>query len=229
MVIGRQFLSFLAHLGFYNNKTINWVAYKKWKLISLSSAVWEGQHQRCQQAPCLERVQRLVHGWHLLVAPSHGGREQGNFLPLFYRVNNSTHEGSIPITEITSAKTHLLISSPWGLGFQHMDCVIQSLSRVQLFATPWTAACQASLSFAISWSLLKFMSIESVMLFNHLILCHSLFLLPSIFPSIRAFCNESALHIRWSKYWSFSFSMSPSNEYSGLISFRIDWFDLLAV
>ena len=198
MVIGRQFLSFLAHLGFYNNKTINWVAYKKWKLISFSSAVWEGQHQRCQQAPCLERAQCLVHGWHLLVVPSHGGREQGNFLPLFYRVSNSTHEGSIPITEITSAKAHLLISSPWGLGFQHMDYVVQSLSRVQLFATPWTAACQASLSFTISWSLLKFMSIESVMLFNHLILCHSLFLLPSIFPSIRAFCNESALHIRWS-------------------------------
>ena len=108
-----------------------------------------------------------------------------------------------------------------------MDCVVQSLSRVQLFATPWTAACQASLSFTISWSLLKFMSIESVMLFNHLILCHSLFLLPSIFPSIRAFCNESALHIRWSQYWSFS--ISPSNEYSGLITFRIDWFDLLAV
>ena len=110
-----------------------------------------------------------------------------------------------------------------------MDCVVQSLSPVQLFATPWTAACQASLSFTISWSLLKFMSIESVMLFNHLILCHSFFLLPSIFPSIRAFCNESALHIRWSQYWSCSFRPSPSNEYSGLISLRIDWFDLFVV
>ena len=108
-----------------------------------------------------------------------------------------------------------------------MDCVVvQPLSRVQLFATPWTAAHWASLSFTISWSLLKFMSFESVMLFNHLILCHSLILLPSIFPSIRAFCNELALHIRWSKYWSFS--ISPSNEYSGLTSFRIQ-FDLLAV
>ena len=98
---------------------------------------------------------------------------------------------------------------------------------VQRFATPWTAACQASLSFTISWSLLKLMSIESVMPSNHLILCHPLLLLPSIFPSITVFSNESALHIRW--YWSFSISISPSNEYLGLISFRIDWFDLLAV
>ena len=94
--------------------------------------------------------------------------------------------------------------------------------------TPWTVACQASLSFTISWSLLKFMSIESMMPSNHLILCHPL-LLPSIFPSIRVFSSESALHIRWPKYWHFSFSISPSNEYSGLISFRIDWLDLFAV
>ena len=104
---------------------------------------------------------------------------------------------------------------------------VQSLSRVRLFVTPWTAAHQASLSFTMSQSLLKFMSIESVMLPNHLILC--LLLLPSIFPSIRIFSNELALHIRWQKYWSFNFTTSPSNEYSGLISFRIDWFDLLAV
>ena len=95
--------------------------------------------------------------------------------------------------------------------------------------TPWTAACQASLSFTISWSLLKFMSIESVTPSNHLILCHSLLLLPSILPSIRVFSNELVLRIRRPKYWSFSFSISTSNEYSGLISFRIDWFDLLAV
>ena len=100
---------------------------------------------------------------------------------------------------------------------------------VQLFVTPWTAAHQASPSFTISQSLLKFMSIESVMLSNHLILCHPLLLLPSIFPIIRVFSNESALHIRWPKYCSFSFTISPSNEYSGLISFRIDWFDLFAV
>ena len=106
--------------------------------------------------------------------------------------------------------------------------VVQSLSHVRLFAFSWTAARQASLSFTISWSLLKLMSIESVMPSNHLILC-SLFLLPSIFPSIRVFSHESALCIKWPKYWSFSFSISPSNEYSGLISFRIDWFDLLDV
>ena len=95
--------------------------------------------------------------------------------------------------------------------------------------TPWTAAHQASLSFTISQSLLQLMSIESVITFNHLILCHPLFLLPSIFPSIRVFSSELALYISWPKYWSFSFSISPSNEESGLISFRIDWFDLLAV
>ena len=105
---------------------------------------------------------------------------------------------------------------------------VQSLSRVQLFATPWTAAHQASLSINNSQSLLRLMSIELVMPSNHLILCHLLLLPPSIFPSIWVFSNESVLHIRWPKYWSFSFSISPSNEYSGLISFRIYWFDLLA-
>ena len=103
------------------------------------------------------------------------------------------------------------------------------LSRVQLFATPWTAAHHASLSITNSWSLFKLMSIESVMPSNHLILCRPLLLLPSILPSIRVFSNESVLHIRWPKYWSFSFSISPSNEYSGLISFWIDWLDFLAV
>ena len=103
------------------------------------------------------------------------------------------------------------------------------LSHVRLFATPWTAACQASLSITNSWSLLKLMSIKSVMPSNHLILCHPLLLPPSIFPSIRIFSDESVLHIRWPKYWSFSFSISPSNEYSGMISFRTDWLDLLAV
>ena len=106
---------------------------------------------------------------------------------------------------------------------------IQLLSHVQLFATPWTAACQASLSITNSWSLLKLMSIQSVMPSKHLILCRPLLLLPSICPSIRVFSNESALHIRWPTYWSFSFNISPSNEYSGLISFRVDWLDLLAV
>ena len=108
-------------------------------------------------------------------------------------------------------------------------CSVQSLRRVQLFVTPWTAACQASLSITISQSLLKLMSIELLMPSNHLILCCSCLLLPSIFPSIRVFSNESALHIMWLKYQSFSFIISPSNEYSGLISFRMDWLDLFAV
>ena len=106
---------------------------------------------------------------------------------------------------------------------------VQSLSRVQLFVTPWIAACQASLSITNSQSLLKLMSIKSVMPSKHLILCRPLLLPPSIFPTIRVFSNESVLRIRWPKYWSLSFSISPSNVYSGLISFRIDWFDLLAV
>ena len=107
--------------------------------------------------------------------------------------------------------------------------VVQPLSRCCLFATPWSAACQASLSFTISWSLLKLMPIESVMPSNHLVLCHPLYFLPSVFPRIRLFSNESVLCIRCPKYWSCSFRISPSSEYSGLISFRIDWFDLFAV
>ena len=106
---------------------------------------------------------------------------------------------------------------------------VQSLSCVQLFETPWTAAHQASLSITNSWSLLKLVSIESVMPSNHLILCHPLLLPPAIFPSIRVFSNELALLIIWPKYWSFSFNTSPSNEHPGLISFRMDWLDLLAV
>ena len=109
-----------------------------------------------------------------------------------------------------------------------VHCLVQLLSHFQIFETPRTTACQASLSISNSWSLLKLMSIESVMPSNHLILCHPL-LLPSVFPSIRVFSNESTLHIRWAKYWSFSFSISPSNEYTELISFKIDWLDLLTV
>ena len=108
-------------------------------------------------------------------------------------------------------------------------CSVQSLSRVRLFATPWTTARQASLSITNSQSLLKLMFTESVKPSNHLILCHPLLLLPSIFPSIRVFSKESVLCIRWPKYWSSSFSISPSSEYSGLIYFRMDWLDLLAV
>ena len=126
-------------------------------------------------------------------------------------------KGSYPFSCIVDCELLILFSS------------VQSLSRARLFATPWTTACQASLSITNSRSLPKFMSIESVMPSNHLILCHPLLLLPSIFPSIRVFSNESALHIKWPKYWSFSFNISLSNEHSGLMSFRMDWLDLLAV
>ena len=126
-------------------------------------------------------------------------------------------------------RKRLYHTEPPGKPMLEFVVVVQLLSHVRLFATPWTAACHTSLSFTISWSLLKLMSIESVIPSNHLVLCHLLLLLPSIFPSIRVFSNESAFHIRWPKYWSFSFSISPSNEYSGLISFRMDWLDLLAV
>ena len=115
--------------------------------------------------------------------------------------------------------------SSWCLQFSS----VQLLSHVRLFVTPWTAVCQSSLSITNTWSLLKLMSIELVMPSNHLILCHPLLFPPSIFPSIKVFSSELALPIRWPKYWSFSFSISPSNDYLGLISFRMDWLDLLAV
>ena len=121
------------------------------------------------------------------------------------------------LANISNAAMNICISS------------VQSLSHVRLFATPWTTAHQASLSITNSWNLFKLMSIESVMPSNHLILCHPLLLLPSIFSSVRVFSNESALCIRWPKYWSCSFNISPSNEHPGLISFRMDWLDLLAV
>ena len=121
------------------------------------------------------------------------------------------------------------LAKSWTLLKQLQFSSVQSLSYAQLFATPWTAASRASLSVTNPWSLLKLMSIESVMPSNHLILCHPLLLPPSILPSIRVFSNESVLPIRLPNYWSFSFSISPSNEHTGLISFRMDWFELLAV
>ena len=134
-----------------------------------------------------------------------------------------------PLLEIHASKDQILYSFAWAAIIKYHRLTVQSLSHVHLFATPWAAARQASLSFTTSQSLLKLMSIESVMPSSHLILCRPLLLLPSIFPSIRVFSNKSVLYIRWPKYWSFSFSISPSNEYSWLISFRMDWFDLLAV
>ena len=130
------------------------------------------------------------------------------------------------------AEWQSLLFSSWFFFFNPhtlVSCSVQSLSHVRLFATPWTTARQASLSITISWRFPKLISIESVMPSNHLILCRPLLLLPLIFPNIRVFSNESALCIKWPKYWSFSFSISPSNEHPGLISFRMDWMDLLAV
>ena len=139
--------------------------------------------------------------------------------------------GAIGLIPGRGTRSHMPLGMPTPIkeSREWMDVAVQSLSPVRLFPTTWTAAHQPSLSFTISWSLLKLVSIESVMPSNHLVLCHPLLLLPSIFPSIRVFSNESALCIRFPKYWSFSFSISPSDEYPGLISFRIDWFDGLAV
>ena len=130
---------------------------------------------------------------------------------------------SVYLDRMLHRKYNLAIRSPGSVQF---SSVAQSCLTL---CDPWTAVCQASLSITNSWSLLKLMSIELVIPSNYLIFCRPLLLLPSIFPSIRVFSNESGLHIRWPKYWSFSFSISPSSEYSGLISFRMDWFDLLAV
>ena len=129
---------------------------------------------------------------------------------------------------MSKANTFSLYGTGWNTGYTAQFSSVQSLSPVQLFVSPCIAARQASLSITNFQSLTKFMSIESVMPSNHLILCHPL-LPPSIFPSIKVILNESVLHIRWPKYRSFSFSISPSNEYSGLISFRMEWLDLLAV
>ena len=143
--------------------------------------------------------------------------------------------GPAILFSVVAAPIYILIKSApgrsgmgWDLRGRFMSS-LQSLSRVRLSVTPWTAARQAFLSITASWSLFKLMSIESVMPSNHLILCHPLLLPPAVFPSIRVFSSESALHIRWPKYWSFSFSISLSNEYLGLISSRMDWLDLLAV
>ena len=147
------------------------------------------------------------------------------------RINNQKKE-NISLLLLFSCKRKLFLILLKGIEKNTLNGSIdsiQSLNHVRLFAIPWTAACQASLSITNSRSLLKLMSIESVMLSNHPILCYPLLLLPSIFPRIRVFSNESALRIRWPKYWSFSFSISPSNEHPGLISFRMDWLDLLAV
>ena len=143
-----------------------------------------------------------------------------SFTVLFW-APDSCKDGFCKAIFISPARTYSYTS--------HSFSSVQLSSHVWLFVTPWTSAHQASLPITNSWSSLKLMSTESVMPSNHLILCHPLLLLPSIFPSIRVFSNESALRIRWPKYWSFSFNNTPSNEHLGLISFRMDWLDLLAI
>ena len=142
---------------------------------------------------------------------------------------NQTLESKGESRVVTQAELYLTAKMTQHGRGKLIRVVVQSFSRIQLFVTPWTATHQASLFFTISLSLLKLMSIDLLMPSNHLILCCPLLLLPSIFPSIRIFSNEPTLQIRWPKYWSFSFSIGPSNEYSGLISLRIVLFDLLAV
>ena len=156
------------------------------------------------------------------------GCQQGQFLWRPLPLAGRPLPSPCVLTDVPSVGVSVLASSSCK-DISHFGlAVVQSLSHVQLFVTPWTAACQAHLSFIISQSLFRLMSIESVISSNHLILCRPL-LLPSTFPSIRVFSSELDLCMRWPKYWSVSFNISPSNEYSGLISFRIDWFDLLAV
>jgi len=167
----------------------------------------EGEHGNLLQYSCLENP--------------HGQRSPKGYSLWGHKELDTTERLSIA-QEVITTRAYVKLILVVDL---YILCSVQSLSHVRLFVTPWTAACQVSLSFTISHSLLKLMSIESVMPSNHLVVCHLLLLLPSIFTSIRVFTNELALHIRWPKYWSFSFSISPSNKYSGLISFRIDWFD----
>ena len=157
------------------------------------------------------------------------GYQQGQFLWRPLSLAGRPLPSPCVLTDVPSVGVSVLVPSSYK-DISHFGLVVvQSLSHVQLLVTPWTAACQARLSFIISQSLFRFMSIESVISSNHLILCRPLLLLPSTFPSIRVFSNELDLRIRWPQYWSVSFSLSPSNAYSGLISFRIDWFYLLAV
>ena len=206
--------------------------WKEWKLTVRVTGLSCSSHSRnepkmylpvcvrvCVCAQSLNHVQLFVTPWTVACQPPLAmeifRQEYWNRLP-FHTPGDLSNPGIEP-TSLGSPASAVQFSS------------VQLLSHAQLFATPWTAAHQASLSITSSWNLLKFMSIESVMPSNHFILCYPLLLPPSIFPSISVFSNESVLRIRWPKYWSFSFNISPSNEYSGLISFRMDWLDLLAV
>jgi len=186
-------------------------------MISVVEKKWQGNFKPPRWALGHFFQQVVIKQWHnrkiMSSQISISGKKKGNIICYLQKVF---------MTNVLQCKVIYFFSN-WNISS------VQLLSRVWLFATPWTAARQASLSITNSQSLLKLMSNESVMPSNHLILCHPLLLLPSIFPSIRVFSKEPVLHIRWPKYFSFSLRISPSREYSGLISFRIDWFDLLAV
>ena len=187
------------------------------KLTETTGTKWGGQKPKGRKNSTLNPEKR---------------RPQTQCLKKLWKGRNSaqrkkqTRNTEIQINEEEISK---LLEKEFRIMIVKMIRSVDLLSHVRLFVTPWTIAHQTSLSFSNPQSSPKPMSIESVMLFNHLILCHPLLLLPSIVPSIRVFSNKSALHIRWPKYWSFSFNISPTNEHPGLISFRMDWLDLLAV
>ena len=199
----------------------------------------KGVHQACILSPCLFNLYAEYIMWNAWLGEAQAEVKiaRGNINNLRYTDDTTLmvereeelksllmkvkEENEKVGLKFNTQKTKIMASGPISS--------IQSLSCIRLFATPWTTVCHPSLSITNSWSPHKPMSIESVIASNHLILCHPLLLLPSIFPSIRVFSNESALCIRWPKYWSFNFSISPSKEHPGLISFRMDWLDLLAV
>ena len=199
---------FIVYNSKYKQITFAWYKWcSRWRNMkfSRSKRKVEGQAMQSYSAPSLSCVWLFVTPWR---PPGSSVLEIFQARTLEWVVRPSSRESSHVFIQFSS---------------------VQLLSHLWLFATPWTAARQASLSLTISRSSLRFIPIELVMPYTHLILCYPLLPLPSIFPSIRVFSSESALHIRWPKYWSLNFSTSPSNEYSGLISFRIDWFDSLAV
>ena len=199
---------FIVYNSKYKQITFAWYKWcSRWRNMkfSRSKRKVEGQAMQSYSAPSLSCVWLFVTPWR---PPGSSVLEIFQARTLEWVVRPSSRESSHVFMQFSS---------------------VQLLSRLWLFEIPWTAACQGSLSITNSWSLPKLVSIESVMPSNHLILCHPLLLLLSIFPNIRVFWNESALRIKWSKYWSFSFKISSSNEHPGLISFRMDWLDLLAL
>ena len=210
-------------------KSLTWGILKAPRVILINNKVWEPQGQDKSFALCFNaphHKDKLFYGNCMLCVHVCASM----YIRTGVHMNAATHQADrqmrgLDLSGNKKMKKVLRTTEMYQAAFS----LVQSLSHVQLFVTPWTAACQASLSITNSWSLLKLMSIKLVMPSNRLILCCPLLFPPIIFPSIRVFSKESVLPIRWPQYWSFSFSISSSNEYSGLIPFRMDWFDLLAV